>query len=376
MRPVPTTQVSIIAVGVESYQFMPRLSGPKSDVDRFVHLLSECQSTSLYNQAQVFSMINPDSNTLRACVNNYLINRSAQGDILIFYFSGHGIPIGSFDFGFCTTDSRTHDNTGSVLPFTVIRFRDLLDSLRVMNVTPFVIIDACYSGQVGSALNLSPSDAIHNMQSEITKQNATNYALFCSCSDRQVSSGNANGGYFSQVIFTILSEGYTTKNSDESVIYIKYIYEETIRRAASIFTEAIPQLFLGDTMPSVPLVKNIGFTPKQERFSPYMGRIVLELWNNGNEQELSREEILSIVGPGAYANHSKLDDIWSLVEENPNSHKIRLTERGRQFVKGEITIPNIMVLASNKNYVVSPKARYLNIQEIVKGNHKKSPGNS
>lgn len=358
MSPISTSQITIMTIGVENYQFFRSLQGPQRDVERFVDLLANSPATSLYQSSQVISLFNPDSNALRITINDYIINRSTQGDVLIFYFSGHGVPIGHSDFGFCTTDARIHDVTGSILPFTVIKFRDLIDSLRVMSVTPIIIVDACYSGMVGRSLYLSSSDAIDNMRREVASQNATNYALFCSCSDRQVSIGNRNGGYFSQTLFDILSEGFPTKKSGESMILIRNVYDEATRRLGALATDFVPQLFLGDTVPAIPLVKNIGFTPMQERFSPYMGRIVLALWNDGKERELSGNELLSLVGPGAYGNHSKLSySIWGLLEDNPINHKRRLTKNGRLFARGEIAIPNKITYDSSVgDYVVSPDA--------------------
>lgn len=369
MRPLPSSQISIIAVGIENYQFLPHLRGPRRDVESFFDLMTNSPTQSLYNPSQVLKIIDTDSANLRKMIDDFVITRSAQGDVLIFYFSGHGVPVGHSDFGFCTSDTRTHDFTGSVLPFTVIRFRDLLESLRVMGITPIIIIDACYSGMVGKALSITPVEAISNMRSEITQQYATNYVLFCSCSDRQVSMGNGNGGYFSQAIFETLREGFLTRKTDESVMYIKDVYEEVLRRVSVFVADSFPQLFLGETMPAVPIIKNVRYTPMQEKISPYLGKIILKLWNDGNELELSGYELGELVGPGAYGNHSKLSlPGWDLLEDGKVKKKRRLTEKGRQFARGEISIPSKLIYDPvSLNYLPSPDAIFLSIDDLLGG---------
>lgn len=369
---MPSSQISIIAVGIENYQFLPRLNGPRLDVERIIDVFVTSPTTSLYKSTQVLKIIDTDSSNLRKIIDDYVISRSAHGDVLIFYFSGHGIPIGHSDFGFCTSDTRIHDITDSVLPFTVIRFGDLLESLRVMNITPIIIIDACYSGMVGKALPITPAKAISNMQSEITQQNATNYAFFCSCSDRQVSMGNGKGGYFSHAIFDTLQEGFATRKSDESIIYIKDVYEEVSRRVGTLAVDSIPQLFLGETMPIVPIAKNNRYTPRQEKISPYLGKIIQELWNNGNELELSGNELGKLVGPGAYGNHSKLSlPGWELLENGMVKKTRRLTERGRQFARGEISIPFSLIYdPTTKNYLPSPDAIFITLDDLLRRKRK------
>lgn len=363
MSTIPISQASLIAIGIENYQFMRHLRGPRKDIERLINLMVESPLTGLYQLSQVFSLINPDLDTIRTTINEYVISRPAQGDVLIFYFSGHGMPIGHVDFGFCTSDTRIHDITDTVLPLTILRFRDLLDSLRIMSITPIIIIDACYSGMAGSALNTSSFDAINNMQREITAHNGTNYALLCSCSNRQFSIENRNGGVFTQTIINLLQEGYSTRDPEKSIVYLQDVFPELIRRVNSIVFDATPQLFLGETVPSVPFVRNTGYRPQRYRFYRYMGAIIISLWNNGSEREFSKAEILSNIGRGAYGNHSKLSFIgWALVEDNPQNGKRRLTERGRQFAQGKIRIPDEVIYDSNTlDYIASPDANLIDI---------------
>lgn len=363
MGEISTTQISILAIGVEKYEHFSSLQGPLNDLENLVELLVNSPTTKLYERSQLTRLENPKAEDVRASINEYILNRSALGDILIFYFSGHGIPIGHSDFGFCTRDARMHGTTGGILPYTVISFQELLKSLRVMDVTPVVIIDACYSGMVAKSLQTPSSDTIDSMKQNLNNENATKYALLCSCSDNQISKGNNVGGYFSQALFDILKNGFPTKKKEEEFIFLQRVYSELDSRIGALGADSVPRLFLGETLPSIPIARNIGFSPKKERFSPYMGKIILTLWNYGEEVELSSNEILSVIGSGAYGNHSKLSlEPWGLVEDNPNTQKRRLTDKGRQFAKGEISIPrNILYDSELNQYVATPNTDFVDV---------------
>lgn len=366
MPPIHLSQIKILAVGVEDYEFMPHLNGPKNDVENVFNIFVQNASTSLFSKDQFIKILNPDSKKLRDVINGYVVDKAVSGDVLIFYFSGHGAAIGRDDFGVCTVDSRSHEVAGSTLPFSVLRFSDLVATLRMVHVTPIFIIDACYSGVIGrnikrkekkqpDDISLSTVDAIAVVKNEITSQSGEEYALLCSCSDAEYSYGTDKGGYFTQALIEVLLEGYKTKDPKRSNIYLEDIYSSISNKVNSFSSGATAQLFLGKLLPQIPLIKNTGFSPRSYRFSPYMKKIVLTLWNNGNPIELSHQEILALVGPGAYANHSKLSyKGWGLLEDNPENKKRRLTERGMRFAAGELSIPGTIIYDPTSNDYISP----------------------
>ncbi|MCJ7434350.1 MAG: caspase family protein, partial [Anaerolineales bacterium] len=122
-------RISIIAIGVERYENMRPLFGPSSDIKNIRSMLTVMPDTALFNDSQFIEVLNPSSAELRQQITNYVLGRSASGDILIFYFSGHGIALGSMDFGFCTVDTNIHPGAGSVLPFTLVKFSEIMASL-------------------------------------------------------------------------------------------------------------------------------------------------------------------------------------------------------------------------------------------------------
>lgn len=333
------SRVSILAIGVENYQHMRPLFGPSSDIENVHRVLVSSSETALFSKDQFVKLHNPTSDELRMQINDYVLRRSAFGDILIFYFSGHGVSIGSTDFGFCTVDTIIHPGSDTVLPLTVVTFSDLLKTLSVMSVIPVIIIDACYSGVVGNTV-VSPNDAINNLHQGIHKSAASNYALLCSCAEFQSSLDSPQGGVFSQILFDVLNSGAPNFSRGASTVGIKDIYRPIVDQIEQGLYESSPRLYVGETFSDFPIAKNVLFSPQSYSFVGHLRCVIDVLWNEGNERELSPREILDLCGQGAYGNHQKLSlGPWALVENSPGSKKRRLTARGRLFAQGQLEIP-------------------------------------
>ncbi len=333
------SRITIMAVGVEKYQNMRPLYGPSSDLDRMHKLLVSSLNLSLFKENQFIKLINPSYDEFRRSINTYTMGLSARGDIFVFYFSGHGVALGNSDFGFCVTDSYIHPGSNTILPLTVLKFSDLISSLSVMGVTPVVIIDACYSGAAGSAI-ISPNDAIGSIHQDIRKSAASNYALLCSCSEYQVSIDSLQGGVFSNLLFDVLSDGIPNSKNGTPSIELREVYKPLVELTEKGVYDAVPRLYIGDTLPSFPLVKNVRYVPQTYSLVGHLHRIIEVLWNEGNPRDLSPSEILELCGKGAYGNHQKLSlEPWRLVENAPNSKKRRLTSAGKLFAEGKLMIP-------------------------------------
>ncbi|MBI3240908.1 MAG: caspase family protein [Chloroflexi bacterium] len=362
-----TSRVTILAVGVEHYKNLGPLEGPANDVENLRSLLVEDRDTALFKPSQFKSIINPTVVQLRHAINDYTMGRSADGDILIFYFSGHGSPIGSNDFGFCTVDTVWHPTEETMLPLSVVRFSDILQTLLIKNVTPVIIIDACYSGMAGRSLHIPSSMLITNMRGEVQKDNASNYALLCSCASNETSITTRWGGIFSHYLIEAARRGVPSQK-ETPFLTLQGIFP-ALRTLVESYTtgESIPRLHLGDTLPQFPFVRNTLFEPRRESFARYFIEIIKALWNKGQARELSPEEIRSLCGNGAYGNHNKLSyEPWGLVEDVPNAKKKRqLTDKGKAFAQGKVKIPKTIIRDPNTgNYVSDHNTKQVGILEF------------
>src|SRR5258705_12278860 len=102
-----SSRVTIIAVGINKYQddHLENLRGAHKDVEKMKKIFTRHRKTALYNSKQFIELRDPTSAEFKEKINDYVLSRSADGDILILYFSGHGVAIGRDDFGFCTQDT-------------------------------------------------------------------------------------------------------------------------------------------------------------------------------------------------------------------------------------------------------------------------------
>jgi hypothetical protein len=340
-------RVTIIAVGINNYQdrYLPKLKGAHKDVEKLRLILTTDKKTALYSQKQFIELKDPDSNEFRNTINNYILSRSADRDILILYFSGHGVAIGRDDFGLCTTDTIIHPLTKTALPLSVVKISEILHSLNTANIIPVIIIDACYSGIAGKRLKIPPIEAISTIQNQIHTVAASSYALLCSCSELELSIDTPDGGLFSENLSgTIMNGIKRTKEFNSPTLTLHNISNEVYENILSTNTDVVPRIYIGYTLPEFPISLNTKYKMKSVAISPSYVSIIEALWNNGNERALSPEEIRELCGNGAYGNHNKLSyEPWKLVETIPNSHNRRLTRRGKSFIQNNLKIPKKII---------------------------------
>jgi Caspase domain. len=135
MKPEETIPlVTIIAFGCDHYDHLRPLSKVKEDLNRVKEVLC-LSSYSVFLEKQYKELYDKTSIELRHEIQEYLISRSADQDILILYFSGHGSAIGRDDFGFCMKDAEIHPEDNVVLSTSVVKLSEILGTLSLKNVS-------------------------------------------------------------------------------------------------------------------------------------------------------------------------------------------------------------------------------------------------
>ncbi|MCX7103167.1 MAG: caspase family protein [Methylobacter sp.] len=365
-------RVTIIAVGCCKYQHMRRLTGPAQDIDNLRQILVEDEDLSLFSPRQYIEKIDITSNELRAVINDYVYDRGAENDILLFYFSGHGAPIGSNDFAFCTIDTKPVEGEQFILPMTAVKFTDILSTLWLKKVTPVFIIDACYSGAAGGSLKIALNRLVDDLKGEIQRNYAGSYALLCSApTDEEVlDNPDGDGGFFSYSITKTAQMGIRRINKRNPFVSIEQVYPELLHLAEQSAYSPNPTLFMGTTLPTFSIFKNIHFRPLEYRLQPHLVAVLRVLWNNGNLQTLTPGQIADQTGKkGAYGNHNKLSLApWKLVEDVPGSRpkQRRLSERGIEFMSGNLGVPRDVVFDQDTNdYVERPGSEFVTVRDFA-----------
>jgi hypothetical protein len=354
-------RITVIAIGVSNYEHLRRLHGSDADVYTLQNLLVHENTTALIHPKRFRAILDPTSAGIREAVAEYAFERSAPGDILIFYFSGHGVPIGRDDLGLCGRDTLLHMEYGT-LPIDTVRFRDLIETLTIVKVHPVVIIDACFSGQAAETLSASLGD---NLNEEFIKLKGTDYALLCSSTRLEVSLGFTSGGVFSSLLNTVALRGlggrvYTNK----SELTLKDLIPD-IQMEAESSGGASPVLIVGDALPAFGFVKNTQHRPRTERLTQAHKKVLDELWNEGKPREMSIRDLAEL-GISAHSTYRKLGygEAWALIE-NVDSRTRRLSKRGVLFMQGKLKIPRkIKQNPENRNWEAAEGAESVAFGDI------------
>jgi hypothetical protein len=360
------SRITILAVGVEKYDHMKRLWGPRKDVEQLRALLTENTQTALVDSVRFRELYDPTVSDLAKAINEYTMERSANGDILIFYFSGHGVPIGRDDFGFCTTDTFIHPVEQAAFPLTVVKYSELIQTIYIAGVVPVIIIDACYSGVAGRSLVIPSIEAIAGMQQQLHSRAASKYALLCSCSDDEEALDTPEGGVFSRCLMEVAAKGIKSSDVKKEHLTLHDIFPMLEESVQSCIVNSTPRLFLGATLPEIPLVMNTQYSPPSYALTGHLLSVIEALWNHGQPRDLTPSLILDMCGNGAYGNHSKLSlEPWDLVETVSRPRRRRLTSRGRAFADNQLKVPKAIIKdAKSGKWIPAENAQWVDISSF------------
>jgi hypothetical protein len=333
-------RLRILAVCVSEYDdaAIGALRGPKTDAITIEWLFTS-PDMGLYTPAQVEILKNPSSTEVRRWLLDYCSARSASGDVLVFYFSGHGAIIGAGEFAFCLKDARLQPNGEGVMPLSVLSFGDVVETLAAVNVNPVFIVDACYSGAAAADKVRPASEVMSLMHDDVHRKVGSSYAMLCACSDRETALDEIDGGIFTQTLADVLERGLPDQRRKATLQLHEVFPALRIACEQHHAGPASPRLYLGPGLPEFVLCKNAAHEELSYAFTGYLATLVRTLWNSGNPRSLMTAEIRQL-SAGAYGNHRKLSFApWDLVTDGSGPRERRLTDRGMMFAKGELKIP-------------------------------------
>lgn len=356
-------RITVLAITVSKYEHLESLPGANQDL-RLIKNVFLGGDRSLYKQSQFKELLNPTTQKVREEILDYVYSRSAHGDILIFYFSGHGCVIGTNNFGFCLSDTKLGAvKEGQVLPLSTLSFREVVQTLTAVDVHPVFIIDACFSG--ATAHTFVPTISA-SMQDDLHIHAAGSYGLLCSTSIDSFAIDTNNGGAFTQAIHTIVSQGLL----DRVQRHWPFL---TLKNIALPLQERLTQegyplskRYFGPDLPEIPIAKNVKFKPRIEKFTPYLRSIIERTWNDGSPRETTRTELRNLKNAGPYGNHSKLSyKPWALLENGSRKGTRRLTEKGKRFAQGKVRIPlEIIKDPVTQEWIPAPNTKKVFINKI------------
>jgi hypothetical protein len=360
-------RVTILAVGVWQYQHLRRLTGPEKDLHNVRDILLDDPDIAIFKDYQYRELSNPTSEQLRQAINQYVFERGAENDILIFYFAGHGAAIGGNDFAFCTVDTNRLTSESVILPMTAVSFSEILKTLWLKKVIPIFLIDACYSGAAGGSLIAVVDQLMDELKGEIQRHYASSYALLCSAPNNQevLDNPNGDGGLFSASLVELAQTGINSRDKRSPTITLTKLFPCLRERIEQNTVGYTPILLLGPTLPEFSIFKNTYYRPLEYRLQPHLVAVLQALWNDGNLRELRPGQIADVTQlKGAYGNHRKLSfEPWNLVETVSNRR--RLNGRGIAFMQGRLMVPRDVILdVQSQVYIEKPGSDLVGIMDF------------
>ena len=231
---------------------------------------------------------------------------------------------------------------------SLVRVSDIVETISAVKVDPIIVLDACFSGRAVLSIDRSYLELKRSVQAEV----GSTYALFASSRDIEESPDTSFGGPFSMALVQAASEG---RNSSgflrKPELTLAHLFPK-IRAQLEAEVDISPQLFLGETLPEFGIVKNVKFRRQQQAFNNGQRDVILKMWDNGRLRELTPPQIYPM-GSTAYTTYRKLcyAPAWDLITEVADK-RFSLTDRGKSFVQGTLTIPKTIEKdpVSNKWY--------------------------
>jgi hypothetical protein len=333
------SRTSVLLIGVAVYDQLPNLVGPSSDMEMMAQLFLEDGDVALYAKERVRELENPSAQEFRDTIIDYCQSRSARGDILILYFTGHGCAIGGSSFAFCLRDARVGFEGTGILPLSVVSLDHVVQTITSYDIHPVFIIDACFSGTTAP---LGYAALTSTMDVTLRSTSADAFGLLASSSPFSPSLDTPDGGAFTQALFSVVMRGLHGESGRRMPFLTLDQLAGPLQGELTEQGHPLSRLYVGRDLPLLPIARNTTFRPHPERFTPYMTALVNLLWNSASPRDVEVSQFASI-GQGAYANHSKLSlQPWRLLEDVGSNAVRRLTSRGRQFARGKLTIPRVI----------------------------------
>lgn len=153
----PARRALLIGIGKYDSPLFPSLEFPKNDVARFGELLESPSYGFAVTRLTDESAMRPTRENILRTMQRVLVDQSNEGDIVLFYFSGHG----SWVKNSLSDESDLRDETivpaDAVRPITnAAQLRDirdkelaeLFDRALAKKVKLTVIFDSCHSGSI------------------------------------------------------------------------------------------------------------------------------------------------------------------------------------------------------------------------------------
>ena len=235
----PKPKLHLFAVGVSDYSSkdLSPLSYASKDAEDFIKTINGL-NTDLYSEVSNTLLVNKNAtrnNVLRDL--KKLVSNVDQRDVVMLYFSGHGIKDGEDTF-FMTSDSSAED-TFTAVNFSEIktRIRTLIDDMKCHVV---LFMDTCHSG------------AMYGMKGstqEISMKIPELVGFYSSTSGQQSAElDKLQNGAFTHAILNALKGGAKNANGEITINNLEAYVKKSVKEQTNNRQDPIIENKLGDAV--------------------------------------------------------------------------------------------------------------------------------
>ncbi len=235
----PTTRVFAVVVGAAQYVHMPALRYTDDDAYRISMMLRSPEGGAV--PASQLHLLIDEGASLKAILGalRQAASAATENDVLIFYFSGHGIEGAFLPIDFDGHNNQLHHET----------VREIMYSSKAKH--KMVIADACHSGNAYALRSGSVQTILEKYYSALAKSTG-GFALLLSSKGTEFSLEDAGlrSGVYSHFLIKGAA-GEADKNGDR-IVTVKEMHEFLFQRVRAYTAGAQTPLLLGsfdDNMP-------------------------------------------------------------------------------------------------------------------------------
>lgn len=226
-----------LLIGVSEYEHgLTPLPAAVRDVDTIEEVL---QNRAIGNFDQVTKLVNPPGQTMAEAIEN-LFNNREKDDLILLYFSGHGIKDERGKLYFATSNTRKNDQ-GALVKATSVPasfVHEVISNSR--SKREVVILDCCFSGAFAEGMSAKGDDFV-DVKNQLGGEGR---AILTSSTSTQYSFQDTGGNTSTYTAYIV--EGLETGAADKDEngwITVDELHEYAARKVQEVTPAMKPEIY-------------------------------------------------------------------------------------------------------------------------------------
>jgi uncharacterized caspase-like protein/ABC-type branched-subunit amino acid transport system substrate-binding protein len=233
-----------LLIGVSEYRtgFTPLPSALK-DVDAMYSVLVD-KERGEFLEEHIICLKNPDRQSMEDAIHR-LFNDRQKDDLVLFYFSGHGIKDIKNKL-YLGTNITEKDSNGSLIPTSAVDATTLHDRMEMSkSQRKVIILDSCYSGAIVQGMTAKDDGTVRlenylggEGRAILTSSTATEYSFGAEVTKH----GNTGLSIYTRYLVEGIKTGAADQDGD-GLISVEELYEYTAKKVKNAAPAMNPEFY-------------------------------------------------------------------------------------------------------------------------------------